>query len=154
MRGGCLCGGVAYEIDCTGTPIELCHCSRCRAAYGTAFAATFYIDLSRLRWLRGEELIRVYDAPIRDAPPAYRHSFCAVCGSPLPIVREELGFAEIPAGAIEGGPGTRPARHIFTRFAAPWFEITDELPRYERHAPRTQQPVTDPTRPSASGKRK
>src|SRR5262245_32048455 len=109
--------------------MELCHCSRCRKAYGTAFAATFYVKREPLRWIRGLELVTVYDAPIRDRPPPYRHAFCRLCGAPLPIVREGLGVAEIPAGAIDGDPGTRPERHIFTRCKAPWFEITDDLPQ-------------------------
>ena len=130
MEGSCLCGAVAFSVDGPGPAIELCHCSRCRRAYGTAFAATFYVDLSRLRWTRGEALIRVYDAPIIEHPPPYRHSFCAACGSPLPIVRKALGIAEIPAGIIDGDPGTRPVRHIFTRRQAEWFEISDQLPRF------------------------
>jgi hypothetical protein len=72
----------------------------------------------------------VYDAPIVERPPAYRHTFCAACGSPLPIVREEVGVAEIPTGIVDGDPGVRPVRHIFTRRKADWFEISDELPRF------------------------
>ena len=111
--------------------MELCHCSRCRKAYGSAFAATFYVRLSQFRWTRGEERIQVYDAPLPNEPPTYRHVFCGACGSPLPIERREHGIAEIPAGAVEGDPGTRPARHIFTSVKAAWFEITDDLPQHE-----------------------
>jgi hypothetical protein len=107
--------------------MELCHCSRCRKAFGSAFAATFYVEARQFRWTRGEELVAGYEAPIRQRPPAYRHVFCRVCGSALPIVRGELGIVEIPASAIDGDPGTRPARHIFVRAKAPWFAITDRL---------------------------
>ena len=135
MNGTCLCGGVAFEIDGAGTAIELCHCSRCRKAYGSAFAASFYVGASQLRWTRGEELVQTYEAPVRKQPPPYGHAFCRVCGSPLPIVRPELALAEIPAGAIDGDPGARPARHIFTAGKAPWYEITDRLPRFDGRAP-------------------
>jgi hypothetical protein len=131
MKGSCLCGGVGFEIDGAGTTFELCHCSRCQKAYGSAFAATFYVNADRLRWTAGDDLVQVYDAPVRERPPAYRHAFCRLCGSPLPIVRGELGVAEIPAGSIDGDPGVRPARHIFTRAGAPWFEITDGLDRFD-----------------------
>ena len=114
---------------------------RCRKAYGSAFAATFYVEERRLRWIRGEELVAVYDAPVRQAPPPYRRVFCRVCGSALPIVRREVGLAEVPAGTIDGDPGTRPARHIFTRAKAPWFEITDTLDRHEAGAPAAERPA-------------
>ena len=32
-------------------------------------------------------------------------------------------------GAIDGDPGRRPVAHIFVAEKAPWFEITDDLPR-------------------------
>jgi hypothetical protein len=134
MNGTCLCGGVAFAIDGAGTPMELCHCSRCRKAYGSAFAATFYVEAARFRWIRGEDVVAVYEAPIKKQPPAYRHVFCRVCGSPLPIVRGDINLVEIPAGAVDGDPGTRPVRHIFTRTKAPWFEITDGLARFDERA--------------------
>jgi len=142
MNGSCLCGGVGFEIEGSGTPMELCHCSRCRKAYGSAFAATFYVKLSCFRWSRGKDLVVVYDAPIRTEPPAYHHAFCRNCGSPLPIVRRKIGVAEIPAGLVDGDPGIRPLRHIFTRTKAPWFEITDELARHDEGVPAAEHPVT------------
>ena len=146
MEGSCLCGAVAFAVDGPGTPIELCHCSRCRKSYGSAFAATFYVERSRLRWTRGEALVRVYDAPIRERPPAYRHAFCAACGSPLPIVREGTEMAEIPAGIVDGDPGVRPARHIFTRRPAEWLEISDDLPRFPEGARQAGTPGAPPRR--------
>jgi len=134
VKGSCLCGAVRFEIDGPGTPMELCHCSRCRKAYGSAFAATFYVPLAQLRWTHGAERIQVNDTPSPEGTPAYRRVFCGTCGSPLPIERREHGVVEIPAGAIEGDPGTRPARHIYTSVKAPWFVITDDLPQHEEGA--------------------
>ena len=135
VRGSCLCGTVVFEVDGDAAPIELCHCPRCRKAYGGAFAATLYVRASALRWLQGEDSLVIYDAPIRQRPPAYRHVFCRACGSALPIVNRELDFAEIPAGVLDDDPGTRPLRHIFTARKAQWFDITDNLPRHAEHAP-------------------
>jgi len=135
MKGRCLCGAVAFEIEGTPTPIEICHCSRCRRAYGGAFAATFYVRRAQLRWTAGEDRVRIYDAPILREPPAYRHAFCGDCGAPLPIVKDGLDVAEIPAGLIAGDPGVRPLRHIHTRVRVPWLPITDDLPQCEEAAP-------------------
>ena len=130
VTGTCLCAAVAFEISERTTAIELCHCNRCKKAFGTAFAATLYAGREAFRWLRGEELVVHYDAPLRQGPPAYRHSFCRTCGSPLPIVREGLPVVEIPAGLIDGDPGCRPQYHQFTKQKALWFEITDRLPQH------------------------
>jgi len=40
-------------------------------------------------------------------------------------------WLEIPAGLLEDDPGLKPDKHIFVEVNAPWFEITDALPRYE-----------------------
>jgi hypothetical protein len=148
LSGSCLCGAVAFEIDGAPTPMELCHCSRCQKAYGSAFAATFYVRASAFRWTRGESLVTTYAAPIRQQPPAYRHVFCRTCGSALPIVNRDSGYAEIPAGVMDQDPGCRPVRHIFTRLKAPWSEITDGLPAHEGHAPATEHVVPRLTTPA------
>lgn len=78
----------------------------------------------------------IYDAPIREHRPAYRHVFCRLCGSALPIVNREVDYAEIPAGMMDGDPGVRPIRHIFTQRKAPWYEPSGDLPQHEEHVPR------------------
>jgi hypothetical protein len=37
----------------------------------------------------------------------------------------------IPAGLLDVDPGVRPTRHIFVRAKADWFEILDDLPRFQ-----------------------
>lgn len=134
-QGSCLCGKVTFEISGRVTPIESCHCPRCRKAYGAAFAATFYVAAGDFRWLRGEELVQVFDAPILKRPPAYRHPFCRNCGSPLPIARSRFGVMEVPAGLMDDDPGCRVRQHIYVGVKAPWDEITDSNPQHETHAP-------------------
>ena len=41
--GRCLCGAVRFEVGGELTQIELCHCVKCKKAYGAAFAATLYV---------------------------------------------------------------------------------------------------------------
>lgn len=135
MKGTCLCGSVAFEIDGEPTPIELCHCSRCRKAYGSAFAATFCASASAFRWTRGETLVASYDAPIRERPPAYVHVFCKHCGSPLPIVDRAVGYAEIPAGLMDDDPGVRPLRQIHVGRKASWYEPSAALPQHQSCVP-------------------
>lgn len=127
IRGSCLCGGVRFEIDRAVGPFELCHCSRCRKVSGSAFVAGLGVRGEDFRLLSGAELIRTYEAPILERPPAYRTSFCSRCGSPVPGPISH--WFEIPAGLLDDDPDVRPDRHIFVERKSGWFEITDELPQ-------------------------
>ena len=126
MQGHCLCGEVAFEFDGPMTGIELCHCSRCQRATGSAFDAGFYVRTDRFRWLRGEHLISFYDAPILRNPPAYRHSFCRTCGSPLPTLYENQPHIQIPTGLVQETLPSTASDHIFTAMKASWWnaEVT------------------------------
>jgi hypothetical protein len=86
LTGSCLCGAVRYEASGTPKAFDLCHCSRCRKSSGSAFVAELVFDASEFRWARGESLVRTYEAPVRERPPGYRRTFCAVCGGPVPTV--------------------------------------------------------------------
>jgi len=139
IKGSCLCGGVRFEIDRAVGPFELCHCRRCRKVTGSAFFSGVYVRTEDFRLLEGKELITSYEAPILREPPAYRASFCSKCGSPVPNPgpnserrpRTRGRALEVPAGLLDDDPGLRPDKHIFVELRAPWFEITDQLPRYD-----------------------
>jgi len=132
IAGSCLCGGVRFEIEEAVGPFELCHCGRCRKASGSAFAAMLGVRTRAFRFLRGRDLIATYEAPLLEAPPPYRASFCRRCGSPAPNPEPAAGWFEIPAGLLEGDPGLRPDKHIFVERRAPWYEIADSLPQLDR----------------------
>ena len=132
IRGGCLCGGVRFEIARAAGPFELCHCSRCRKASGSAFVPWLGVMREDFRLVQGEELIRRYEAPLRNKPPAYRTSFCGRCGSPVPDPRSAGPWLEVHAGVLDDDPGLRPERHILVEAKSPWFAITDALPQYDR----------------------
>ena len=134
IRGSCLCGGVRFEIDRARGPFELCHCSRCRKVSGSAFIAGLGVRREDFRFVTGVELIRTYDAPIRESPPAYRSVFCSRCGSPVPDPTSDAPWFEIAAGALDDDPGLRPDRHIMVDFKSRWYEIADALPQLDKAA--------------------
>jgi hypothetical protein len=132
IRGGCLCGGVRFEIDRTVGPFELCHCSRCRKVSGSAFMAAVGVRSADFRFVAGRDLVSAYDAPIRDAPPAYRSTFCSRCGSPVPDPASmNSEWFEIAVGTLDDDPGLRPQRHIFAHVKSCWFSISDNLPQLD-----------------------
>ena len=134
IGGGCLCGGVRFEIARAVGPFELCHCSRCRKASGSAFVPWLSVLREDFRLLQGEELIQRYEAPLRDKPPPYRASFCGRCGSPVPDPTWEGPWMEVQAGVLDDDPGRRPERHILVEAKSPWFAISDALPQFDRAA--------------------
>jgi hypothetical protein len=136
IAGSCLCGGVVFEIDGELTPIQLCHARRCRKATGAAAAPEMLASTDSLRWIRGEPLVKHYEAPLLDEPPAYCRAFCSECGSPLPAEIPGSGFTLINPGILDDDPGTRPFRHAFVAQKAAWHNITDGLPTFDHRPPR------------------
>lgn len=129
IRGQCLCGGVQFEIERAQGPFELCHCSRCRKVSGSAFMAALGVRADNFRFVCGKELIRSYEAPILEEPPAYKVSFCGRCGSPVPDPPPGADWFEIPAGLLDDDPRLRPDKHIFVDRKSAWHPITDALPQ-------------------------
>jgi len=149
-KGSCLCGGVAFEIDGRLTPIQLCHARRCQKFTGSAFSPELAAKASRFRWLRGEDLITRYEAPLLHEPPPLRRAFCRTCGSPLPIMLEGSDYIIMLAGVLDGDPGVRAFRHIFVDERAPWDEISDDLPQ---HGLRPGRNELLPSRPATESDR-
>jgi len=138
IRGSCLCGAVAFEIDGRVTPIQLCHARRCQKFTGSAFSPELAARAERFRWLRGEDNLTHYEAPLLREPPPLRRSFCRTCGSPMPGLQPETGFVILLAGVLDDDPGARPFRHIFTSQMPAWDAVNDELPKFPERPPPEQ----------------
>ncbi len=134
-RGSCLCGGVTFEAGGDLTPMQFCHAARCRKASGAAAAPEMLAPVAELRWLTGEDLVQVYEAPLLEEPPAYRRAFCRTCGSPLPCQITGTPFVMLNPGILDDDPGTRPFRHAFVGQKAVWNEVADDLPQFEHRPP-------------------
>lgn len=132
LTGGCLCGAVRYEI--TGEPQAMvnCHCSRCRRARSAAHATNLFVQIEQLRWTAGESSVRVFDLP---GAERFGVNFCPTCGGHVPRASAKTGRMNVPAGSLDGDPGIGPGWHIFVGSKAPWFAITDGLPRHEEAVP-------------------
>jgi len=138
-RASCLCGDVTWEID---GPFELashCHCARCRKAHGAAFATYVAGPAERFR-LRGRERVERWESS-----PGFVRCFCMRCGSVVPGEPFE-GRVFLPAGNFDDEPDARALAHIFVASKAPWYEITDALPRFDAYPEGFDAPVL-PDRP-------
>jgi len=128
LTGSCLCGGVGYEISGTIGPVVYCHCGSCRKANGTAFAANADVRERYFRLTGDHSLIREYESS-----PGKVRAFCTRCGSPLYSRRPSAPDVwRIRLGTLDGDPERRSLAHCWVAEKAPWFEVTDGLPVFER----------------------
>lgn len=128
ITGTCLCGAVSWQLDGAIELINYCHCSMCRKTHGAPFGTFAHASAGAFRWRSGAPSISRYES----SPDVHR-CFCRVCGSSVPVV--EGDEVCIPAGGIDGDPGVRPSVHIFVGSKAPWYDITDGLPHFDRFPP-------------------
>jgi hypothetical protein len=105
-----------------------CHCSRCRAATGSAFKAFAGIEHGKLELKSGSDnLLVVGEEELNDTR-------CRACGSLLYSVVRDGEYVHVAMGSLVDAPGIRPTHHIFVGSKAPWFQITDDLPQFEEYA--------------------
>ncbi|HZP40126.1 MAG TPA: GFA family protein [Candidatus Binatia bacterium] len=137
----CLCGDVGWEVEGAIPFMSHCHCGRCRKAHGTAFATYVTALADRFRTTRGAERVVGWESS-----PGFLRKFCGRCGSVVPGTPGGDGQVFLPAGSFLDDPGVRPMLHIFVASKAPWYEIPDQLPRFEAFPPGIDVPVL-PDRP-------
>ena len=132
VRGSCLCGATRYESRGALLRVRYCHCSRCRRARAAAHATNLFVSIDGFRYVAGEENLDSYKVP--DAR-FFMQVFCRTCGSPMPRVDRDRGFAVVPMGSLDDDPGLAPECHIFVGSKAPWLTIAGEIPCYEAAPP-------------------
>jgi len=127
LVGKCECGAVRYRVADTFLYAANCHCSRCRAATGSAFKAFAGIERKKLELTEGIDSLLVYgDDELNDTR-------CGACGSLLFSVVRNGDYVHVAMGSLVDAPSIRPTEHIFVGSKAPWFEITDDLPQAEEY---------------------
>ena len=128
MTGGCLCGGVRFEVTEPLVSASYCHCTRCQRRTGTAASAQARVAPGSLRVTSGEELIRAYDP----GDGGFLKLFCSQCGSALwSRSPEDPEVMSVRLGVLDSDPGIRPSHRQFVAYAAPWEPLPDDgLTRY------------------------
>jgi len=132
LTGGCLCGGVRFEVT---EPLEVagyCHCTRCQRRTGTAAAVSARTAPGSFRITAGEGLLGSFDPPDGSSKV-----FCTACGGALysrPRSGPDVVFVRL--GALDADPGIRPSYRQYVAYAAPWEPIPDDgLPRFPEARP-------------------
>lgn len=128
LRGRCACEAVGYEVADEFVAAFNCHCSNCRATTGSAFLPWGEVDRDKLSVVKGAGSLRV----VGDADGVHEVR-CRECLSLLYWISPDLRHVRVPYGTLIDEPSRTPAAHIFVASKAPWYEILDDLPRYDEH---------------------
>ena len=123
LRGSCLCGAIAFEVDGPIAGIGQCHCSLCRKVSGAAGNAVFIVGKRRFRWTRGEESTQRF--VLRNDWGTVR---CTTCGSPLPASHDGKRYW-VPAGLMDDELHTTVQMHIHVASKADWETIDANVPQ-------------------------
>ena len=141
ISGSCVCSAVKWQYDGALNQITHCHCAMCRKNHGSAFATYAVGEKAPFSYIAGTDCIVEFESS-----PGFIRSFCKHCGSTVPNTKLE-GIVAIPVGSADGELGRMPDGHIFAKWKAPWYSITDALPQHDNYpgqaAPAVDRPSED-----------
>lgn len=129
LEGGCLCGAVRYRV--TKAPLDsgYCHCRMCQKSSGAPLQASAEFPADGFAFIKGAA--KAY----RSSPGSLRH-FCPDCGGQLTFrPAENPTYVSVNLPTLDRPDVLSPRMHIWTETRLPWFEVKDELPRYEQQGP-------------------
>lgn len=124
LAGGCLCGGVRYEVEGAPTNTMVCHCRTCRRAAGAPVVAWVTFPRGRLRFVRGEP------ATFHSTPPVTR-TFCRDCGTPLTYAHADSPEAvDVTTCSLDEPEAFPPTHHSWLSHHVAWVRFGDGLPTF------------------------
>lgn len=132
LTGGCLCGGVRYEVTEPLLDADYCHCTRCQRRTGTSASVSALVAPGSLRVTSGDELIKAYEPP-----DGFHELFCSQCGSGLFSEHpQETDLFYACLGTFDSDPGVRPSYRQYVAYAAVWEPIPEDgLERFSERRP-------------------
>lgn len=107
-----------------------CHCHQCQQIHGAAFVTWVGFKTDDFEINDPENFFTIYDSGKAD------RGFCSNCGSSFYFKNnknseenEWRGFVYFTRANIETDIHFEPQERIFYKSHAPWFSISDDLPR-------------------------
>jgi hypothetical protein len=135
--GGCMCGGVRFEVDQPLLGALYCHCKRCQRRTGTAFSTTAATVPGSFRIIQGADLVASWRPT-----DGWEKFYCRRCGSALYTTDpEQPERLSVRLGGFDGDPGVRASAHQYIDYAAVWAPVpADGLPRFPERLPAGVRP--------------
>jgi hypothetical protein len=126
VRGRCLCGDIRYEYG--GDPVATlhCHCESCRRHTSAPVATFVCVAKASFCFLSGTPTVYA-------SSPGVRRMHCGRCGSPMAYESDRHpDQIDLYAGSFDDPAAVASTSHVHVAEQLPWFEMVDDLPRYER----------------------
>jgi hypothetical protein len=121
-KGGCLCGGVRYEVRGPMRAVTACHCSQCRRTSGHYAAMTSAASADLV--LTCSDTLAWYASSA-----SANRGFCKVCGSNLFWKPAGEDSTSITAGTLDLPTGLAMGEHIFVGDKGDYYGLDDGLPK-------------------------
>jgi hypothetical protein len=123
--GGCLCGGVRYQIRGELRGVIACHCAQCRrtsghyAAMTSAPSANVVLNASdSLLWYKSSDTAE--------------RGFCGRCGANLFWKQAGRDAISITAGTLDVPTRLKIEEHIFVADKSDYYTIGDDAPQKQQ----------------------
>lgn len=125
ITGGCLCGGMRYEVDGDLQGLCDCHCIDCRRSSGAPYVTWGSVRPAQLRIVKGG---------VRRVPHAERLRFFAdCCGTHLFFKdSDEAEWIDITIASLDEPGAYAPAKSVWTEDKLPWVVLDPRLPSFPR----------------------
>ena len=145
LTGGCLCGAIRYTVDADIKDLRACHCTNCQKASGAGGSVNAVLPTAAIRITKGTP--KRY-AGIADSGRTLYRFFCADCGSPIAYGSERRPeIIDLFLGTLDEPGAVKPWCHVQVAEQVSWFEVLDDLPRFERSR-RGTRPIYHGPRPT------
>jgi hypothetical protein len=120
LTGGCLCGGLRYEIGEAPLLTYTCHCTDCQRISGSAFSVGIVVPESAFTLLNGEPRPqrRIADSGRVSIGWVCPDCSCWVFSDPHPRAGQIV--RRLRAGTLDDTSWLRPTVHVWTRSKQPW----------------------------------
>jgi len=132
--GACACGAIRIEAEADPENTNMCHCTDCQAATGTAFRVSVRVQGAMLK-VTGKPAI--YVKTTADSGNPRVQAFCGACGSPLYSTTVGDGVQPLymlRVGILRQRDQFVPRRQIWWRSAQRWVTKITDVPRYEKQS--------------------
>ena len=122
--GGCLCGGVRYQVSGQVSSPCFCHCASCRRATGAPMVP--WGTFARAGFLITRGALTAY----RSSPGVTR-GFCAACGTSLTFHNEaRAAEIDVTLATLDDPTLIAPQMHLWVGDKLPWVSINDGRPQH------------------------
>lgn len=127
MKGGCLCGAVAYEAQGEPMIVGHCHCVDCRKTSGTGHGTHVAMSEDAVSIIGEPER---YDRPA-DSGAIVQRYFCPICGSGVYSTNTATpGMVFLRASSLDDPDQVTPQMIVYKSRAPKWDVMDPALPAF------------------------